>query len=382
MRAKRKALTPLLLAGALLSGCTAPPPGIAEPLPAAAPVRSTPAEGSAPPGGGWPGADPLAYPPGGTATDHADTGRCDGGSSAGVLATIPLDHRPIDLVLDAGASTLYISSELGTAISVVHTGSRAVAASIPLRDRPYGLFLDAERGALYAPLAGVRVPGGAVAVIDTERRALVRSIRFPDARWPTDAVIDPATGLLFVVNSGDDTVAVFDSASGDRIRRIPVDVDPMFVEVVSDSGVVLVAGAKGLAAIDVRTLAVRDTLPMPSGAMAVDEKDGGVFVANQGFGTVSVVDLAAFEVVGRVAVGGRGPFDIAYDAASGLAYVTGTAHGELTLIDMAPLKIVERIGGADGSRAWYGAVAVDDTTDCVYVADLEQSAIAVLERRS
>ena len=375
MRAQRKVLLPLLLVGVLLSGWAMAPRGPAdlEPVPDPRDGRSAPSYG------GWPGADPAIYPPGGTVM--AGAARCDGSAATDVLATIPLDHRPVDLVLDAEFSTLYTSSERGDVISVVDTFARAVAGSIPLRARPYGLFLDADGGTLYAPLAGARVPGGAVAVVDTERRQLVRSLRFPDARWPTDAVLDPATGLLFVVNSGDDSVAVFESASGDQIRRIPVPVDPIFIDVVSESGLVLVGGGKGLAAIDTRRLAVRDTLPMRAGAMAVDHEDGGVYVANQGSGTISVVDLAAFEVVGRVSIGGRGPFDIAFDAAAGLAYVTGAPYGELVILDTATLRIVERIGGTIGDRAWYGAVAVDDSTNCVYVADLNQSAIAVMERR-
>jgi YVTN family beta-propeller protein len=378
MRAQRSLLAPLLLIAALLSACGDAPTRTVESIrDDASPVE---AHGTAPLDGGIlvPG---RQFEDGGTRVGRDGTGRCDGSATTDVLTTIPIEHRPIDLALDARRSTLYTSSERGDVISIVDTEALAVAGSIPLRDRPYGLFLDPARGTLYAPLAGVRVPGGAVAVIDAERRALLRSIRFPDARWPTDAALDPATGLLFVVNSGDDSVAVFDSASGDRIRRIAVPVDPMFVEVVSESGLVLVSGGKGLAAIDARTLAVRDVLHMRAGAMAVDHEDGGVYVANQGEGTLSVVDLAAFEVVGRVAVGGNGPFEVAFDSASGLAYVTGAPYGALLLIDMATLRIVERIGGTIGSRAWYGAVAVNDTTNCVYVADLNQSTIAVIERR-
>jgi DNA-binding beta-propeller fold protein YncE len=381
MRAHRIVLTQLLLAGALLTGCVAT--GSASDGPVQEHAGPPPAGGSAAdapgPGSGGAGTETEAPDrPGGA----SDSGRCEGGTAGSdVVATIPLSHRPVDVALDAGNSTLYASSERGDVVSMVDTGSRAVTGTIQLRDRPYGLYLDADRGALYATLPGIQVPGASIAVVDTARGSVVRSIRFDDGIWPTDAVVDPATGLLFVVNSGDDSVVAFNSVTGARIRSIRVDIDPIHIDVVTEAGLVLVSGGKGLAAIDIRTLSLRDVIQMPGGAFAIDREVGGVFVANQGFGTLSVVDLAAFEVVGRVAVGGRGPFDVAFDTASGLAYVTGTADGELVLVDVATLRIVERISGANGVRSWYGAIAVDHTRNCVYVADLESSAIVVLDRR-
>jgi YVTN family beta-propeller protein len=379
MRAHRIVFPSLLLAGALLSGCVAGT-GTGGPAQEHAPA-GPPAGGPVAdaPGRGAPGTGVESEAPLGPGSRIADSGRCVAGDGNDVVATIPLSHRPVDVALDAGASTLYTSSERGDVVSVVDTGSRAVVGTIELRDRPYGLYLD--RGALYATLPGIQVPGASIAIVDTARRAVVRTIRFDGGSWPTDAVVDPATGLLFVVSSGNDSVVAFDSVTGARIRSIPVDVDPIYVDVVTEAGLVLVSGGKGLAAIDSRTLSVRDVIQMPAGAFAIDREVGGVFVANQGFGTVSVVDLASFEVVGRVAVGGRGPFDIAFDPASGLAYVTGTANGELVLVDVATLRIVERISEADGRRAWFGAVMVDHARNCVYVADLESSAIVVLERR-
>ena len=387
MRAQQKVLLPLALAGVVLAGWLATTSGDPETAVRAEPVAEAPAavNRSTPPDVGVPLDQPHggAYAARGTdGAGHSYPGRCiRNPGEEPVLATIRLDHRPVDLALDARDSALYTSSERGQTVSVMDTRSRTLVSAIDLRDRPYGLLLDEHRGALYATLAGPRVPGGAIAVVDTASRELVRSIRFPDARWPTDGALDPGTGLLFVVNSGDDSVAVFDSVSGDRVRRIPVDVDPIFVDVVSESGLVLVSGAKGLAAIDIGTLEVRNILRIPAGALAIDHEDGGVYVANQGFGTLTVVDLAAFDVVGRVPVGGRGPFDVAFDSAAGLAYVTGAADGNLVIVDMASLRIVERIGGADGSHAWYGAVAVDHAKNCVYVADLERDAIAVIARR-
>jgi YVTN family beta-propeller protein len=365
MRALRVVLTPVLVAAVLLSGFVALAPGS---------ENGRVADVADPPG-----AFEIRAP----FFDAAGFGRCRAGDGAGedVLATIPLEHRPVDLVLDPGGSTLYTSSRRGDVVSVLDTSSRQVVDSIRLPDRPYGLSLDIGRGALYATLPGLQAPGGAIAVVDTARREVVRSIRFPDAEWPTDAAVDPATGLLFVVNSGADSVAVFSGLTGGRIRSIPVEVDPLQVDVAAEAGVILVSGGKGLAAIDARSLTVRDVLQLPGGAMAIHSAAGRVFVANQGFGTLSVVDLASFEVVGRVAVGGRGPFDVGFDADARIAYVTGAAGGQIAVVDVASLRIVERIGGRDGARVWYGAVAVDPSTDCVYAADLDSSSIAVIGRR-
>jgi len=364
MRALRIVLTPVLLAAVLLTGFVALAPG---------------SGGDEPDGGDEPGPFDIRAP----YFDAAGFGRCRAIDEVenGMLAAIPLAHRPVDMVLDAAGSTLYASSRRDDIVSVLDTGIRTVVDSIRLPDRPYGLSLDVERGTLYATLPGLQAPGGAIAVVDTRRREVVRSIRFADAEGPTDAAVDPATGLLFVVNSGADSVAVFAGLTGGRIRSIPVDIDPLHVAVAPGAGVALVSGGMGIAAIDTRSLTVRDVLELPGGALAVDSAAGNVFVANEGFGTLSVVDLASFEVVGRVAVGGRGPFDVAFDPDARIAYVTGAAGGELAVVDGATLRIVERIGGRDGAPAWYGAVAVDPNTNCVYAADLDSSSIVALRRR-
>src|SRR5215218_2333815 len=182
----RKALSLVLAGGVLLSGCVAAPSGGVEPPPAPQRASGSPAKGLA-------SEDPSrpfdADPPDRSAEAQS---RCDdtGAGADTVIASIPLPHRPVDLVLDARTSTLYTSSERGDVVSVVDTSSRAVVSTISLRDRPYALFVDASRGSLFATLAAAQAPGGSIAVIDTVRNTPVRSIPFPDARWPTDAVVD------------------------------------------------------------------------------------------------------------------------------------------------------------------------------------------------
>src|SRR5947207_176252 len=84
-------------------------------------------------------------------------------------------------------------------------------------------------------------------------------------RWPWRVVVDEQSRRAFVINRGDGTVSVLDSATGTLLRTLAVGDDPV--------------------------------------AAAVDERTGRVFVANGGDGTVSVLDAHGDRVVKTVLVG-------------------------------------------------------------------------------
>ena len=60
--------------------------------------------------------------------------------------------------------------------------------------------------------------------------------------------------------------------------------------------------------------------------MTVDATTGHAFIANEGDGTVTVVDTTTRKVVKTITAGGRGVEKVAIDPAAGLAYVTGVVY--------------------------------------------------------
>ena len=95
----------------------------------------------------------------------------------------------------------------------------------------------------------------------------------------------------------------------------------------------LVTAAHAPAAVRYR---VTRTIPVGSYPLgvAVDPAAGTVYVANQGGGTVSVIDAATGTVTGTIPVGSQ-PFGMAVDPATRTLYVANFGGGTVSVIDAA-----------------------------------------------
>lgn len=130
---------------------------------------------------------------------------------------------------------------------------------------PTRAALAAEAPAVPAPLAYVTNQGSdSVSVVDVQRQAVVATIAV--GRQPAGIAVSRAAGRAFVTNPGDDNnVQELDAATLAPLRRFAVGEHPFAVEVT------------------------------PDGRRA--------FVTNQRSQSVSVIDLAAFQVAATWSVG-------------------------------------------------------------------------------
>ncbi|MFF5568430.1 YncE family protein [Streptomyces sp. NPDC012623] len=197
--------------------------------------------------------------------------------------------------------------------------------------------------------------------------------------------VDPAAGRLYVANQTTKSVNVYDTGTGRLVGApvvlpfaafgLAVDTEnhvgyATYVGGVVENGGVVYRNV--LNAIDGATGALASTLSLGSTALgsqgvAVDGKSRTGYVANLSAGTVSVVDLAANEVTGTLAVGGN-PKAMVYDDATGLLYVARLNGTTVAVVDPAaespaaesPVVDTVEIGGSPT------ALALDPARHSVY----------------
>ena len=185
---------------------------------------------------------------------------------------------------------------------------------------------------------------------------------------PAGVGVDPTTNTIYVANDGSGTVSVIDGATCD--------------------------GSTQSGCTPVATLSVGSA---PWG-VAVDPITNTIYVANEGTaGTVSVIDGATCDgttfsssgctPVATVSVG-SGPKGIGIDPTTNTIYVANNGSGTVSVIDGAtcdgstqsgctPVATVSIVASSNPSNLW--GVAVDATTNTIYVTNLSASTVSVID---
>jgi YVTN family beta-propeller protein len=191
---------------------------------------------------------------------------------------------------------------------------------------------------------------------------------------PDGVAVDAATGMVYVDNSGSDTVSVIDAATRAVTATIPVGSEPEGIAVDAATDTIYVAnhGATTVSVIDGATSTVTATLTVGTtpDAVAVDPVTDMVYVTTYGY--VDQIDGATNAVTPDwVYVTGTGVSDsMAIDPGSGDLYLVNFwTNDQVLVIDTATGTQTGYIQGGAGADA----VAVDPVSNQLYVANCEPS---------
>jgi YVTN family beta-propeller protein len=316
------------------------------------------------------GADPRLGP---TPIPYASKAAAEKGGkpvpeTSGVLRTIadiPLPGRPVRFDYqsqDPQSGRLYISHMNDGHVDVFDARSRQVVGRFGGTPRVTGVLVVPELKKLYASVTGRRH----VAVIDTDSltlRATPGPIGFPDG-----IAYAPDAKRVFVSDESGGGELVIDGLTDRVVARTPLGGEAGNTKYDAGSGCILVAvqTLNQIVAIDPRSAKVVGRYA-PAGAdhphgMYVDVPDRLLFVANQGNGTLQVVDLGALRVTSTVKVGDD-PDVLAFDPEWRRLYVA-TEGGGLWVYRVQDRGLLTD-GVLDIPHAH--TVAVDSSTHLVYL---------------
>ena len=207
-----------------------------------------------------------------------------------------------------------------------------------------GLEFDARRNLLYAVNRGTSTDQpSAMVVFDAKTHVVVD--RIPVGVTPYEVRLSADGRRLFVSNWADRTVSVIDAATRKPITTVPVGPNPNDMLATPDGRLFVVcSGDNSVAVIDTRTLRVIETLSTalhpgaPEGstpdALAFDARRKLLFAANADNNDVAVIDVAErrhSEVEGFIPTGWY-PSALAV-AEGGRALYVGTSKGEAAYAD-------------------------------------------------
>jgi YVTN family beta-propeller protein len=205
-----------------------------------------------------------------------------------LLARIPTEVNPYDLVLSAGGRTLYCSNWASDSVSVIDTAALKVSATIGVGDNPNDMVL-ARDGRLFVACSN----DNSVVVINTKLGRPLETIvtsmhpRAPEGSTPNALALDSEEKTLFVANADNNNVAVVDISKVGKsvvLGFLPTGWYPSALAVSGDGQKLYVGTAKGIASSgNIRG----PNSPLPPG------KEGAGSTKSLMKGAVHIVDLAA-----------------------------------------------------------------------------------------
>lgn len=226
-----------------------------------------------------------------------------------VVARVPVGKHPAHVVLAPDGRFAYVTNGGENTVSVVDTAARRAVATIPVGAYPHGIRISPNGKEAYV----ANLKGGTVSVIDTEARREVAKI--PAGKGPAQVGFTPDGRLAFVSLSEENKVAVIDPGTRKVTRKVSVGTVPIQVYATPDSRLLFVANqgmkknpGRTVSVIDLATFEVVKTLETAPGAHGVVVGRDGRFayVTNIYANTVSVIDVKDLKVVATVE-SGRGP---------------------------------------------------------------------------
>lgn len=278
--------------------------------------------------------------------------------SGRLLRAVLAGREAVAVAIDARAGRAFVASEFDATVSILDARSGDSLGTVAVGGTPVALAVDAQAGRAFVVSSGPAIDGfaasaGTVAVLDTRRGVLLHSTVVGWA--PVALAVDERHGRVYVANSSDNSVSVLDAASGRLVGTIAVDWAPVALSVDERSGRVFVVNAIGgtVSVLDAQRGAVMRTVALGwdahPDAVAVDARRGRAYVAVCGPDDRVGLPIGAGRVVVLDAVTG----------ARLRSFAAGVLPAALAVDERDGRIIVANSGGAVRSRSEWWAPWAD-----------------------
>jgi YVTN family beta-propeller protein len=270
----------------------------------------------------------------------------------------------------SGQSSVQASGSSGTPAA-----APKVTATITVGKSPDSVAVDSGAKIVYVTNSG----DDTVSVIDAASNAVKTSVKV--GKKPEGIAIDSQAKKAVVTNNGDDgSVSIIDTVSN-AVVGAPIKVgkspEAVAVDPASHTAYVGNEGDASVSVIDTAAGTVTATVPVgkkPDG-VAADLATHSVYVANAEDNSVSVIDMVSRQVAATIPVG-RGPDEV--QLVNGSAYVTTAGDNSLSVIDTASRKVIETTPVGKTPDGW----VADPGTHTAYITNSHDDSMSVVDAQA
>ncbi len=301
---------------------------------------------------------------------------CSSGQST---APEPSSPRPSAQAPTGVSGSVWVADEGGDTLTVLDAGTNTVTATLTGLPDPHNVQVGKDEATVYASSTST----DRVVAIDAATYRVTASAA--TGAQPAH-VIEAPNGKVYVANSGDGTVSVYQTPQLNQVGRIEIGGMPHGLRAAADGSVILVADhmAGVVALIDPATDRKLGAVPVGEGPAQVAVTADGRFgyTGTTRPPAVVKVDLHARKVVGSVAVSAS-PVQLYLtpDGASLVSADQGTREAPghaASLIDTATMTVRATVPTGTGPHG----VVVDRTGTRAWVTDSYDNSVSVIDLAS
>ena len=274
------------------------------------------------------------------------------------------------LTLDSRVERLYVSHTSNDSLDIVDLRSRKVEATVGGLVAIKSIALTKNPDIVFTADAD-----GTVGVVDVAKRQVVN--RIDVGGGPDASDYDPVHDIVAVSLSRVKEVALIDASAQKVVARVKLPGDPELFAVDSQAGQFYLAihSLDEVVVIDPVSYSITTTfkgcdIKAPTG-LAIDTAQGKLFVADSG-AILSIIDVVLDRCLGSVDIG-HGTDQIAFNPHTRHVYTADGGSRYVSVIDSPTMKPL----GVNGTGPSASTIAVDPTTDTIYIAVKRPGIIAV-----
>ncbi len=229
-------------------------------------------------------------------------------STLTVSNTTCVGHNPIALVQTPANNYVYVLNQGDNSVSVFNPAGPAIVGTITaqqgLGQNPVSATTSRDGSWIFIVTQGDGVHPGTLDIISAGGTTVAASV--PLGVQPTFSVVDPNLNRLYVANSGDNTVSVFDTTSVNPsgspamvlLATVPVGTDPIGVAALPDGSKFYVAnaGSDDVTVVSANSFSPLTTVPLPAGAnpvwIASEPTSTKVYIADKGTSETTIIQTS------------------------------------------------------------------------------------------
>ncbi len=231
-----------------------------------------------------------------------------------VTSTTCVGPNPIAMAQSTADNFIYIINQGDGSVSVFNPAGPGLAGTIPKQvgQTPVSVTTSTDGNWIFIVTQGDGMQPGALDIVAAGKATVAGSV--PLGVGPTFSVVDPALNRLYVANTGDNTVSVFDASNVDPsgssiplLGTVKVGMGPVGITALADGSRFYVAnaGSNDVTVVSANSFSPLTTVGLPAGAnpvwIASDPTSSKVYVADQGASATTIIQTANNTVTQNIA---------------------------------------------------------------------------------